>query len=159
MGKRAPEVQALLTPGFGAAANMRPDSLLRQAYRETHYIIRSHPPVVLYIDQPSVQLLRLHEVWQVGCSTFITACNPRSELLDPAENQQRQARLAVTLTELGFPYVAGQGCHPSNQWPAEDSFWVPGMTAATGLTLAVRFSQNAIEYAGNNAIPTLLFCK
>lgn len=149
----------LLRPGADSTAKMQSASLLRQAYRETHYIIRSHPAVVLYIGHPNTELLKLHKVWQVGCSTFITASNPRSQLLDPAENLQRQADLAVILSELGFPYVAGQGCHPSNQWPPEESFWVPGMSATVGLKLAARFSQNAIVYAGGNAIPTLLFCK
>ena len=105
------------------------------------------------------QLAILHERYQTTCSAFITACNPLGDVLDDAVNASRQEALATHLVREGFVALAGVGQHPTDAWPGEPSFLVLGMQRAQAQETGRQFQQNAIIWAGADAIPELILLR
>lgn len=135
------------------------DPDLLRAYRETGYRVHDTPGFVLRIDVPSPELLILHRRHQVACSAFLTACNPYSRLVDAAENAARQQALADALRARGFACLPGIGQHPSGDWPGEDSLLALGPTLDEAQALGDQFEQNAIVWAGDDAVPRLILLR
>jgi hypothetical protein len=131
---------------------------LVRAYSETYYIIDLSPSVTLRIGLPCDLLRYFHAHYQVRSSVIITACNPRSQRLSETLNRQRHAVLKQQLLALGHPAIPAVARHPSNGWPEEPGFWVPGLSRKQGSILARHFDQNAIVYCGHDAPPSLVFC-
>lgn len=75
---------------------------------------------------------------------YITAFNPRSVLLDLAENRLRNADLQAFIAAL--PHRKGLGLDAEGKWPGEESFLVAGLGREAALTLARRFEQHAIVF-------------
>ncbi|MBS0261646.1 MAG: DUF3293 domain-containing protein, partial [Planctomycetes bacterium] len=76
---------------------------------------------------------------------YITACNPQSERLSEAENEQRLHALTERLL-LRQPQTVvyhGRGVGQAGDWPAEPSLLVLGLDAAQGQMLAREFGQTA----------------
>ncbi|HLT98643.1 MAG TPA: DUF3293 domain-containing protein [Burkholderiaceae bacterium] len=112
--------------------------------------------LVLRIGRFSSQLETAHRNHGVSCSAFITAWNPYSQLTDAATNTTKQRALAKDLEQEGLTMFPGIGIHPSNQWPGEESFFVLGLTLNAAKQLGIAFQQNAIVWAGADAIPQLI---
>jgi hypothetical protein len=127
-----------------------------QAYLETHYRLHGETPFVLQIGQASLDLLSLYARHKVDCAAFLTACNPFSRAVSESENRERQTSLGAELTRRSLTFVVGMGQHPSNNWPAEESFLVLGLDLEAAKTLGERFEQNAIVWCGTNAVPQLI---
>lgn len=138
---------------------------LEHAYRATHYVV--HPPagsgqvgdgvpIVLNIDRPSPDLGALHRQRGVDCSCFITACNPLSQRLDEPSNLVRQVDLAAELHRRSLAFLPGEGRHPSNGWPPEASYLVLGLALEASKNLGRHYKQNAIVWAGADAVPRLV---
>jgi hypothetical protein len=104
-------------------------------------------------------LALLHRTWRTECSAFITACNPLGTIVDAAVNAQRQAALAQELTLQGRRPFPGIGQHPTGDWPGEPSYWVPGLIREAAQNLGTRFQQNAIIWAGSDAVPELILLR
>ena len=142
---------------------MFPDSVINpvtiQAYLETGYHVHAEPPFALSVGQVSSDLLTTHKTHSIGCSAFITACNPFSQMLDEAENQDRQRSLAAELARRGLKFLQGVGTHPSNHWPGEDSFLVLGLNLEAAKALGQRFEQNALVWSASDAIPQLILLR
>jgi hypothetical protein len=132
---------------------------LVQAYRETHYRVLGDDGFTLTIDVPSPELARAHPRHGVDSSAFLTACNPFSQSLSDDENVARQAVLAAALRSLGLPFIDGLGQHPSNGWQGEASFLALGVTRDQACDLGTRFEQNAIVWAGADAVPRLVLLR
>lgn len=115
--------------------------------------------MTLLVGKPNAALAALHEVTHVESSAFITACNPFSKPFDAAANTQRQAALANELTHLGVKFIDGIGQHPSGEWPGEPSFLVLGISLAAAKELGARYEQNAIVWAGPDAVPQLVLLR
>ena len=130
-----------------------------QAYLETHYQVHGSMPVSLKIGERNATLDAIHRLNGVESSAFVTACNPFSEPLDEAANAYRQEMLAVELMRHGLPYIEGVGQHPSNAWSGEASFLVLGVSVDAAKELGVRFKQNAIVWAGGDAVPQLVLLR
>jgi hypothetical protein len=135
-----------------------PAELIR-AYAETEYRVSGDPGFVLRIDVPSPELLALHARLGVTSSAFVTACNPRSRPLPATENAARQAGLLEAIGKLGLVALPGIGQHPRGDWPGEESWLVPGLSLASAQALGTRFGQNAIVWAGADAIPRLVLLR
>ena len=140
-----------------------PPSLI-QAYRETYYKAFARPDLAevaftLLIDQPCAGLLAAHRSHRAGCSAFITACNPYSKHLTDSENARRQDSLALVLKTRGLFFDAGVGQHPSNNWEGEPSFLVYGVDLEAAKALGRQFEQNAIVWAGADAVPSLVMLR
>jgi len=129
------------------------------AYEETQYCVEGTPACVLRIGEVSPGLAALHARWSVTASTFVTACNPTSQSLDDAANAQRHADLREELQRLGLPFLEGAGRHPDNGWPAEPSFLVLGLEFDEARELGNRWQQNAVVWAGADAVPRLLLLR
>lgn len=129
------------------------------AYRQTEYRVFGAVPAILRVGIGSPQLALLHAAYQTQCSTFITACNPLGLIADETVNQQRQEALAAQLAGAGLVAIAGIGEHPANSWPGEPSFLVPGLTRTAAEQLGRQFEQNAIIWAGADAVPELILLR
>ena len=141
------------------------DTDLEAAYRATDYVVEllsgkgqdaGVDPIVLKIDSASRELRALHRRHGVDCSCFITACNPFSRPLDEESNLYRQEALAVELRRRSLGFLPGEGLHPSNGWPPEPSFLVLGLALEASKNLGRHFEQNAIVWAGADAVPKLV---
>ena len=132
---------------------------LVQAFRETEYRVRGEQPFTLRVDEASPELLGLYRQRRISSSAFITACNPFSQMLDEAENQDRQRSLAAELARRGLKFLQGVGTHPSNHWPGEDSFLVLGLNLEAAKALGQRFEQNALVWSASDAIPQLILLR
>jgi len=135
--------------------NVLPPALLR-AYEETEYHVGGDTPLVLRIGQHSAALKALHQRYAVACSAVLTAANPHSQLRDPASNALRQRGLAHDIAALGLPCVDARGQHPANGWPAEASFWVPGIDIRMARQLGMRWEQNAFVFCSADAVARLV---
>lgn len=134
-----------------------PPSLIR-AYRETHYKVPGLA-LTLVIDEPNMALDLAHRRHQVGCSAFITACNPYSAELTAAENERRQGDLATELQSRSLAFVNGFGQHPTNGWDGEQSYLVFGLTLEAAKTLCTRLEQNGFVWSGQDAVPRLILLR
>jgi len=140
-----------------AASVIGPDLL--HAYRETHYCVHGEAPMTLKVDEHSPQLAVLHRRLRVASSAFITAANPFSNPCDAGSNAERQRRLADELAQLGLAAIPGVGQHPSNEWPGEPSFLVPGLSLACASALGRKYGQNAVVWCGADAVPRLILLR
>jgi Protein of unknown function (DUF3293) len=130
-----------------------------QAYLETHYHVHGSTPALLKIGEGNATLAEIHRLNGVESTAFVTACNPFSEPLDDAANAERQKTLAIELMQRGLTFIEGVGQHPSNDWAGEASFLVLGVSVEEAKELGVRFGQNAIVWAGSDAVPQLMLLR
>lgn len=130
-----------------------------QAYLETHYTVFADKPLVIKVGESSDALQKLHSVHGVDSSAFVTAWNPFSEKLEPAQNEARNAGLADELEARGLAFVEGEGIHPSNNWPAEPSFLIFGLTYEEAKAVGTRYEQNAIIWCGADSIAQLVLTR
>lgn len=129
------------------------------AYRQTEYHVMGRMPAVLRVGVSCPALAVLHAAHDVQCSAFITACNPHGVECADDVNRQRQAALAAHLSDLELAMIEGIGRHPTNGWPPEPSFLVPGLSRTAAEELGRRFEQNAILWAGAEATPELVLLR
>ncbi|MEE4382794.1 MAG: DUF3293 domain-containing protein [Pseudomonadales bacterium] len=132
------------------------DRVLEDAYRGTSYEVLTDPPIVLRVDEQNAALAELHRAHRCRSSAFLTAWNPLSQEPTPAENAERQALLRASVEEKGFKMIDGVGASTTDDWPPEESLLVLGIDRDTAATLGVQFEQNAIVWAGEDAVPRLL---
>lgn len=129
------------------------------AYLETEYRVDGEMPCTLKIGERSAPLSALHRHFGVQCSAFVTAWNPYSEAATAARNTERQRELLTVLVSRGYVTVPGVGQHPRNGWPGEQSYLVPGLSREDACAMGNTFGQNAIVWAGEDAVPQLLLLR
>lgn len=135
------------------------DPATLQAYLETDYRVHGAAGFTLRVGQASAALLAAHKRNNARCSAFLTACNPFSVMCDAADNAARQAALARELTRRSLVFLPGEGRHPSNAWPGEDSFLVFGLSLEAAKALGTRLQQNGLVWSGADAVPQLILLK
>ena len=129
------------------------------AYQETDYCVFHESPFVLRIGIASESLLALYRQFKTDCAAFITACNPHSQPLEDAANENRQMKLAQELNKRGLKYLNGEGKHPNGNWPAEKSFLVLGIALEQAQALGQQFEQNAVVWCGADAVPAVVLLR
>ena len=129
---------------------------LLSAYEETHYCVFHEPPFSLQIGVRSDEAAQLHEDYGVQTSVFLTACNPFSQPLSAEENRCRQVELERTIAQQGWWSKQGTGRHPSNNWLAEPSFLILGISIDQAKALGRRFDQNAFVFLNGLATPEMV---
>ena len=133
---------------------------LLQAYRETHYKVFAQgislEPFALQIGAASSPLSGLHKHFGVDCSAFITAWNPWGKSLLDKENAARHDGLIRVVSNRSLRWLEGSGEHLSNQWPAERSMLILGLSLAAAKVLAEDYEQNAFVWSGVDAKPQLV---
>jgi hypothetical protein len=76
--------------------------------------------------------------------------------LDEQTNLRRQEMLAAELRSRSLVFLPGAGRHPTNGWPAEPSFLVLGLALEASKNLGRHYEQNAMVWAGTDAVPRLV---
>jgi len=137
---------------------------LTAAYRRTRYEVlvpetvqASAGPLVLRIDAPSPPLRALYRALAVSHASFLTAWNPHSLIAGETANAAAHARLTQRLAGMGLAWWPGWARDPLEEWPAEQSVFVPGLDAATARHLGAEFEQNAVVHAAADAVPRLIW--
>jgi hypothetical protein len=113
-------------------------------YRATHYdvILASGRIATLRIGATAVAGLR-DWIGNDRTAAFLTACNPRSSTLSPAENERMQCALRSRLRTLPCRLLEGVGHMPGAD-QREPSLLVTGIDLAGIDVLAREFEQNAV---------------
>ena len=73
--------------------------------------------------------------------------------------RKRQEALLAELSRRKLVALRGIGQHPTNAWPGEPSFLVPGVTRRDAQALGRQFEQNAIVWSGRDALPELILLR
>ena len=121
------------------------------------------------VDEPLWQLHigQLHPAFDCWLATqgaqtwaFITAYNPRSELLSVAENACRQAALEQSLRAAGYRCFSGRGysSDPDSLWLPEISVLVLDMPHAVALATGQHWQQNAVVWGHSGQSAELVLC-
>ena len=133
------------------------------AYRLASYRAGSgRSAITLRVDQYSEALSQLFATSNHRCAAFITACNPFGAREDPDANMRACAALRERLVSYAAKpgqIIESMGIDPSGTWPTEMSFLVLGLNLDTSRALGMEFSQNAIVWAGADAIPRLILLR
>ncbi len=135
------------------------DAAMIQAYLETEYRIDGDTPALLKVGAVCPELAALHKANKTDCSSFVTACNPFSQVLDTANNASRQLALSQELRRRDLAFMEGVGQHPSNQWPGEPSFLIFGLCLEDAKKLGASLEQNAIIWSDSDAVPQLILLR
>jgi hypothetical protein len=115
-----------------------PNPKLDAAYRGTDYMADApFGPILIRVGEPC-RLLDT-DSW-----AYLTACNPRSQKLEPDDNDRRMHRLEQELTARCFRYFRGQARARDASWPEEPSILVTDISEREAVELARKFDQAAI---------------
>src|SRR2546423_695543 len=123
-----------------------PDPRLEAAYRATDY-------------RAGDVTIRVGEVAPVNpdSGAFVTACNPGSIRLPPAENAERMKRLEDDVRAAGFALVHGEGVGRDGSWPPEPSLLILNIDEAAARGLGQRFGQAAIVVGERNQLARIIW--
>ena len=129
---------------------------LDKAYRQTIYeIYHSQQTIQLYIGQLNARLDRLLLKCDRTTWALITAFNPYSQCLSPAENQLRHQALIKYLQPLRLTTIAAAGKDPHGLWTPEQSVCALGITPIQAQETGRVFEQNALVYGELGKSPQL----
>lgn len=124
------------------------DKELLNSYKNTDYWFAvGEKTITLTIGQKNNAFDRLCERLGQTTGSFITACNPQSQLLTKSENKSRNKQLATRLEQMAEIHCfSGEGQDRDKQWPPEASFMVLGLNQKTAIDLAREYQQNALVW-------------
>lgn len=130
---------------------------LRAAYETTAYRVDggARGAIVIRCGERSDDLDALLVEAAADTWAFLTACNPRSVRLDPADNARRMDALRARVLALGLVHLPGAGVATAGDWPPEPSLLVVGILEDAAVALARAFDQHAIV-AGSRGGPARL---
>jgi len=111
------------------------------------------------IGEPSAGLGARYDAHAISCALFITAFNPYGQDQSDNANDAAQARLQAALMALTGFVTEGAGADPTGAWPPEKSFLALGIDEDTAAQLGRTFHQDAVVWAGSDAVPKLLLLR
>ena len=130
------------------------------SYRAADYRAGSgSAAITLRIDQHSESLSQLLAASGQQYAVFITACNPGSQPQSPATNRAAHALLREELSRHTDQIIEGTGSDPSGAWPPEPSLLALGVKLDVAEALGRKFRQNAVVWAGADAISRLILLR
>ena len=129
------------------------------AYEATDFRVLEPQEFTLRVGQRSAELQSLYVDMGVTCAGYLTAWNPFSREATKLENEYAQRQLLRQLSLEGFPALNALGIDPSGDWPGEESVFVPGLSLDRAKLLGSEFGQNAIVWAGPDAVPQLVLLR
>lgn len=130
-----------------------------EAYRATHFTVLEPRPLTLRVDHHSAELAELFKEMGVSSAGYLTAWNPYSAATSAADNKAAQLSLIRRLSLEGYPTLKALGVNPEDEWQGEESVFVPGLDLERAKLLGVEFGQNAIVWAGPDAMPQLVLLR
>lgn len=132
------------------------DTILHAYITTAYQVAIENGSFDLRIGQRSHELLTLYSLHKVQSGCFITAFNPLGVEANETVNLAADQRLHTDLLAKGYGVLRGEGVGDDTVWPPEPSYLALGATAEDARILCSYFSQNAVVYAGKDAIPMLL---
>jgi hypothetical protein len=111
----------------------------------------------LRLDMPSETLACWLETAGFDSFAILTAYNPGSLPRDEETNNAEQARLECDLLEAGFEPYVGENVADGEDWPVEETCFVPGLPEALARELARRYGQNALVFGREDGVPKLVW--
>jgi hypothetical protein len=135
------------------------DPALIEAYRATRYRVFGPRPFELQVDRYSPPLDALLRHVDAPGAAYVTAWNPRGEILALALNRRRQDALRADLRGQGLRFIEGFGAHADDQGQGEESLLVLGAERRAAVRWGERLEQNAILWSGRDAIPRLILLR
>ncbi len=137
---------------------IQPDKI--RAYLATDYRLgHSEADTVLQVGVQSPGLAGLFAAQGVNCGAFITAYNPRGQLQSDGANDRAHIRLAKRLADFGLATIEGSGSAKGSDWPAERSYFALGLALESAKAIGMEFDQDAIVWAGPDAVPRLVLLR
>lgn len=133
---------------------------LIEAYLTTNY--RAEIPgghCLLRVGDYSIELDTLFEWLGKSTAAFVTAQNPLGHKSSDQENSQRHAALWADVIDLRLPYFLGEGIGEDSSWPPERSIVLFGLSFEQAVHLGRHHEQNALIWAGKDAIPRLVLLR
>jgi len=133
------------------------DPELIKHYRAAIYrVSETDHRVAFRVDNENPDLDKLLDNHNTRTAAFITAHNPGSQVLSPADNDLAHEKLLEALTDLGLRWLAGQGVDPEGNWTPETSVMVFGVDRDSSAALARQFGQNAYVWIQRGKPPLLV---
>jgi hypothetical protein len=134
---------------------------LVEAYRAAHYKIDDGAEkFTLRVDEHSSALQDLYRRTGESSALFITAFNPFGRMQNEKENlADQQALRTDLLLSRGEYLLTGVGEDPTGEWPGEPSWLTLGIDIETSKCLGAQYRQNAVLWAGSDAIPRLVLLR
>jgi hypothetical protein len=129
---------------------------LWQAYLETNFIVFIEPKIILNVDNRNEPLAQFFNNHHINSAAFITAYNPRSELLAKEVNSNRQIQLTNEIERRSLKYFKGLGQHPSQKWQGEPSLLILDIALEAAKKLSRDYEQNAFVWCDQSCTPQLL---
>jgi hypothetical protein len=147
-------------PGRGRGGLSRSErERLERAYLATTY--RVHEPegsIDLRIGQASAPLDRLLDRNKAPTWAFVSAANPGSVMLAPADNSRRHAALVEAVQFGGFCFIEATGIPADASWPPEPNLLIFGISRSAARLLGRRFGQLAVLAGRRGGVPELVWC-
>ena len=135
-----------------------PEGLI-SAYRATRYRVFTSPDFELAVGQRSNALADLYRTHAVNSAAFLTAWNPEGNLQNETANREAFARLQERVASHSVKVVAGFGEDPDGAWAGEESLLALGLSREAARDIGTQFRQNAIVWAGADAVPELILLR
>lgn len=130
------------------------------AYLSTSYRAKvSGGPCVLHVGSRSQKLLDLYSDFHTKSAAYITAENPLGNRLADGENRLRANALLADAKALDLPCFEGEGVGEDPSWAPERSALLLGLTFEQAVHLGRHHEQNAIIWAGEDAVPKLVILR
>jgi hypothetical protein len=129
------------------------------AYASTAYRVSdgSHQ-FTLRVGERSPELFVVLRAGGFASACFITAWNPYSEETALSENRRAQRALLSDLQVLGCKCLVGVGEGNGCDW-SEESILALGLGLEDARSVGGRYRQNAIVWAGSDAVPHLILLR
>ncbi len=147
------------TEGFLLAHSEIPAEKI-EAYRKTDYRFgEGRDVVILRVGLRSEELVRLFASSGCTCGAFVTAYNPYGTSQGIEANEAAHARLGTELKALSESVIEGAGTDASGLWPEEKSYFALGVDREAASKLGKRYRQDAVVWAGSDAVPKLILLR
>lgn len=117
---------------------------LLRAYRATaYYVFLPVGGIVLRCGRRTPRLDGWLKAERLTRWCVLTAWNPASRRLGAAENRRRQEALRQRLRARGYRLFRGENHAGTQDWPVEETLFVPGLARAAARVLMRGYGQNA----------------
>lgn len=126
------------------------------AYLAAEYVVYGEPELVLRVGERNAALDALLDAEGADTAAYVTAANPRGRPAGKAENVLATTALLQAQKEAGYACHAGEGRDPQDEWPAEPSVLVVGISRAEAAVLGRSYEQNAIVFIEKGQPPALV---
>lgn len=141
-----------------ASDRMHEPRALDAAYRAAVYRVRTEREAFeLRVEAASRPLAALLRRYGVATAAYLTACNPYGVRMTEAANRAANEALRAELVAADAFVFDGEAVDPTGASPSKRSFLALGIALATARALGMRFRQNALLFADDDAVPRLVW--